>query len=157
MIADHNDPEQRKERHQLRRQQNRNKLEKEIKGMNSEEIKLFLAGKKKAKLEQRDRTAMGLQLGTPILVDAVFEAKMNEKENKSLAIQIELIMKAIKHVENPPGIHLCSVGGKFKTQLEKMGYQHWILTSTADDVVEVAKKLNKQPVYLSPDAQEEIT
>ena len=42
---------------------------------------------------------------------------MNEKENKSLACQIELIMKIIKHIENPPGIHLCSVQGGIKSQL----------------------------------------
>lgn len=37
-----------------------------------------------------------------------------------------------------------------------MKYNYWTLTSSADNVVEVAKKLNKKPVYLSPDASEEL-
>lgn len=65
-------------------------------------------------------------------------------------------MKSIKHIEDPPGIHLCSVAGGLKTQLERMRYQHWILTSSADNVLEVAKKLNKKPVYLSPDSPDEL-
>ena len=77
---------------------------------------------------------------------------MNLKENKSLGTQIELIMKAIKHTDKPPGIHLCSVGGFAKDQLERMGYQYWTLTSSSDDIIEVSKKLGKQPIYLSPDA-----
>jgi hypothetical protein len=36
--------------------------------------------------------------GQMIILDLVFESKMNEKENRSLGSQIELIMKAIKHV-----------------------------------------------------------
>ena len=36
--------------------------------------------------------------GQVIMVDLAFEELMNGKENKSLAKQIELIMKGIKHV-----------------------------------------------------------
>lgn len=59
-------------------------------------------------------------------------------------------------MENPPGIHLCSVSGGFKEQLEKMRYQHWILKSNTQNVLEVAHKLNKNPVYLSPDSPHEL-
>ena len=69
-----------------------------------------------------------------------------------MAIQIELIMKSLKHLEKPPGIHLCSVLGGIKAQLEKMNYKYWTLTSSEEDVVTVAKKMGKNPVYLSPDA-----
>lgn len=97
-----------------------------------------------------------LQTGLPILIDAVYESKMNPKENKSLAIQIQLIMKTIKNMENPPGIHLCSIHGFAKGQLERMGYQHWTLTSSSENIIEVSKKLGKKPVYLSPDAPEPL-
>lgn len=63
-------------------------------------------------------------------------------------------MKALKHIEDPPGIHLCSVAGGLKTQLEKMKYNYWTLTSSPDNIIEVAKKMNKKPVYLSPDAED---
>lgn len=36
--------------------------------------------------------------GHVIILDLVYEGKMNSKENKSLGSQIELIMKAIRHV-----------------------------------------------------------
>ena len=42
---------------------------------------------------------------------------MNEKENRSLAKQIELIMRAIKHFEEPPSVHLCSFDGDLKQQM----------------------------------------
>lgn len=41
-----------------------------------------------------------------------------------------------------------------KLQLEKMRYQHWVLSSNAESVLEVAQKINKKLVYLSPDAEE---
>ena len=34
---------------------------------------------------------------------------------------MELIMKAIRHIDDPPSIHLCSYGGQAQAQLEKMG------------------------------------
>lgn len=37
-----------------------------------------------------------------------------------------------------------------------MGYHHWILNSNKEDVLEVAKRIGKKPVYLSPDAHDEL-
>lgn len=92
----------------------------------------------------------------PILLDLVYEKKMNDKENKSLGVQIELIMKCIKHIDDPPGIHLCSVQGGIKAQLEKMSYHYWTLSSSEEDVIAVGKKMNKKLVYLSPDAPDPL-
>ena len=66
-------------------------------------------------------------------------------------------MKAIKHMEDPPGIHLCSVGGLGLEQLQKMKYQYWTLKSNSEDILEVAKALKKKPIYLSPDAPDHLT
>ena len=93
----------------------------------------------------------------PILIDIVYEERMNSKENRSLCTQVELIMKAIRHMEDPPGIHLCSVQGFAKEQLQKMRYQFWKLKSNEEDILEVAKKMNKKPIYLSPDAPDPLT
>ncbi len=38
-------------------------------------------------------------------------------------------MKAIKHFEDAPGIHLCSFKGGIKSQLEKMGYGYWTMST----------------------------
>ena len=66
-------------------------------------------------------------------------------------------MKAIKHMDDPPGIHLCSVGGAALDQLTKMQYKYWVLKSNEEDVLEVAKSMNKKAIYLSPDAPDELT
>ena len=58
-----------------------------------------------------------MESGQVMMIDMVYEDKMNPKENKSLTKQIELIMKAIKHIDNPPSIHLCSFGGQAQIQL----------------------------------------
>ena len=55
-------------------------------------------------------------------------------------------------MEEPPGIHLCSVGGFGLERLQKMNYEFWTLKSNPENVLEVAKSLNKKPIYLSPDA-----
>lgn len=66
-------------------------------------------------------------------------------------------MKAVKHLEDPPGIYLCSVGGSFEAQLKKMRSENWVLKQSTDNILEVAKKINKKPVYLSPDAEDELS
>jgi Trm5-related predicted tRNA methylase len=55
--------------------------------------------------------------GQMIILDLVYEGKMNNKENKSLGSQIELILKAIRYVENPPSVHLCNFKGGIKSIL----------------------------------------
>jgi hypothetical protein len=61
-------------------------------------------------------------------------------------------MKAIKHVEIPPSIHLCSFKDGIKSHLEKMRYEHWAVTAHEEDVSTFGKFINKRLIYLSPDA-----
>jgi hypothetical protein len=72
---------------------------------------VFLDARKEKKRIAKEKMMQALIDGQQVLVDMVYEKVMNEKENKSLAIQVELIMKTIRHLNNPPGIHLCNVGG----------------------------------------------
>ncbi len=81
---------------------------------------------------------------------------MNDKENRSLAKQVELIMKAIKQFKEPPSIHLCSFEGGIKQQMQKMGYEYWAVTVHQENLVQTGKEFNKKLVYLSPDAQLEL-
>ena len=73
--------------------------------------------------------------GQVFMLDLVYDDFMNGKEKKSLAKQIELIMIAIKRIESPPSIHLCSFQGGIKEQLEKMGYQHWPIWTYTENIV----------------------
>jgi Trm5-related predicted tRNA methylase len=52
-----------------------------------------------------------IKIGLPILVDFVYEEHMNSKERTSLAVQIELIYKSMRKLDNPCSLHLCSLGG----------------------------------------------
>lgn len=94
-----------------------------------------------------------METGQVMMIDIVFEDRMGAKENKSLAKQIELITKVIKHTEDPPSIHLCSFGGLVQGHLEKMGLKYLPLITHLEDIVEVGQKLGKKLVYLSPDAE----
>jgi Trm5-related predicted tRNA methylase len=49
--------------------------------------------------------------GLPILIDLVYEGRMNTKERTSLSVQIELIYKSMRKLDNPCSLHLCSMGG----------------------------------------------
>ena len=90
--------------------------------MTEEEAKKFKKEAKYKRKEEREKVRKAMGTGQVMMIDLVFEDKMNGKENKSLGKQVELIMKAIKHIDNPPSIHLCSFGGQAKTILERMGY-----------------------------------
>jgi hypothetical protein len=62
-------------------------------------------------------------------------------------------MKAIKYVDDPPSIHLCSFKGGIKEQLIKMRYEFWPLTVHEKNIKEVGDLLGKKLIYLSPDAE----
>ena len=38
-----------------------------------------------------------------------------------------------------------------------MNYGHWTMVSSPLNVIEICQQLNKKPVYLSPEAQNELT
>ena len=50
-------------------------------------------------------------------------------------------MKAIRHIDDPPSIHLCSYGGQVQTQLEKMGVEHWFISLHKEDVLEIGQRM----------------
>lgn len=92
-------------------------------------------------------------VGQMMILDLVYEDKMNQKENKSLGKQIQLIMRAIKFAKEPPSVHVCNFQGGVKSLMEKMSYQHWAVTVHEEDLSIFRKTLqNKRLIYLSPDA-----
>ena len=124
-----NDEELKKKRNKERRQMEKDRLLKITSTMTEEERSKFKKERAQRRKEERERVKQAMATGQVMMIDLVFEDKMNGKENKSLAKQVELITKAIKHIDDPPSIHLCSFGGQAQTQLEKMGYQHWSITT----------------------------
>ena len=92
--------------------------------------------------------------GQVMMIDLNYESNMAPRETKSLCKQVELIMKVIKHVDDPPSIHLCSYGGGLtQEQFEKMGIEYWSITSHSENFFEIAQSMQKKVVYLSPDAE----
>lgn len=153
---DMNDPELKKKRNHERRQAEKNKISSILATLSPEEVKKFVVERKQAKELGRQRAIQGMLNGQTIMVDLVFESRMNGKENKSLSKQIELITQAVKKADNPPSLHLCSFGGGIQQQLQKMGMQYWHLTTHTENIAEVAAKLGKRPIYLSPDAEKDL-
>lgn len=67
--------------------------------MSQEEVKTFMKERKEKKKEEREKVLKAMNTGQVMMIDLVFEEKMNGKENKSLTKQIQLIMKGIKHID----------------------------------------------------------
>lgn len=67
-----------------------------IDNMTKEEAREYLDERKKERAFKKQRVREAMGHGQVIMLDLVYETSMNEKENKSLAKQIELIMRDIK-------------------------------------------------------------
>lgn len=66
--------------------------------MTPEEANEFMRKKNIKKKQDQERIRIAKKNGHPIMIDLVFEERMNGKENKSLAKQIELIYKGLRHL-----------------------------------------------------------
>lgn len=130
-----NDADMKRKRNIERRNAEKAKMNQIISNMSEEQLRNFIEGRKQKKKEEKEKVRNAMHTGQVIMVDLAFEEFMNGKENKSLAKQIELIMKGIKHVDEPPSIHLCNFQGSIIAQLEKMGYNFWPLTTHAENIV----------------------
>ncbi len=78
----------RKQRNHERRQADKAKLLKIKETMSQEEIKTFMKERKEKKKEEREKVLKAMNTGQVMMIDLVFEEKMNGKENKSLTKQI---------------------------------------------------------------------
>ena len=105
------------------------RLHQVIDNMAEEEKRRYLDEKKQKKREEKEKVRAAMEKGRLIMIDLVYEARMNDKENTSLGKQVELIMCMIKGAKEPPSIHLCSFSGRAEAQLTKMGYQNWAVTA----------------------------
>lgn len=56
--------------------------------MSQEEVKTFMKERKEKKKEEREKVLKAMNTGQVMMIDLVFEEKMNGKENKSLTKQI---------------------------------------------------------------------
>ena len=65
--------------------------------MTPEEANKFQRENSERKKLERERVKQAMETGQVMMIDIVFEDRMGAKENKSLAKQIELITKVIKH------------------------------------------------------------
>lgn len=114
---DMNDADLKRKRNIERRNAEKAKMNQIISTMTPEELKAFIEDRKRKRKEEKEKVRNAMATGQVIMVDLAYEEMMNGKENKSLAKQIELIMKGIKHVEEPPSVHLCSFQGGVVAQL----------------------------------------
>jgi len=68
--------------------------------MTEEEKRAFLDNRKQQRKDFKNKAKDFLEQekGIPFIIDVAYENRMDDKENKSLAIQIDLIVKAIKRM-----------------------------------------------------------
>jgi Trm5-related predicted tRNA methylase len=90
------DPELKRQTRQQQKQAEKAKLHRIIESMSEAEARAYLDERKARRAEEKGRVRAAMGSGQVFMIDLVFEGKMNEKENKSLTKQIELIMRAIK-------------------------------------------------------------
>lgn len=67
--------------------------------MTEEELSEFYTLRNQKKKEDREKVRKSVLTGQVMIIDLVYEDRMNSKENRSLAKQIELIMQSIKQLD----------------------------------------------------------
>lgn len=67
--------------------------------MTEEELSEFYTLRNQKKKEDREKVRKSVLTGQVMIIDLVYEDRMNPKENRSLAKQIELIMQSIKQLD----------------------------------------------------------
>lgn len=92
-----------------------------------------------------------------VCIDLNFNSEFNnERELRSLAVQIRLSYIELKHSENPVSLHLTSLqDGIVKNILTSQGYENWFIKTHEEPVEELFPCSDL--IYLSPDAEEPLT
>ena len=67
--------------------------------MTEEELSEFYTLRNQKKKEDREKVRKSVLTGQVMIIDLFYEDRMNPKENRSLAKQIELIMQSIKQLD----------------------------------------------------------
>lgn len=83
---------------------------------------------------------------------------MSDREIRSLSLQIAHTIGANKELPQPIKLHLTNFTGKQKTELEKQGCHSWMIHLHEESIEDVIRnnKIEKEFIYLSPDAEDEL-
>ena len=112
-------------------------------------------------VETEKRLKEGLKTGMRICIDCGFEDQMSIKENKSLASQINFTYGRVRSSKFTYNLTLLNYKGIIQQQAEKRGMTRCHLTfeprSLSEMLDQKAFGETTEVVYLSPDAEEELT
>lgn len=144
-----------------RRQEKRRQL---LDGMSKDERAAFLAEEKIALAQQaaavKAKLEAGKAKGRRIVIDCEFEAKMSDRENKSLIAQLKYIYSKMKKSPVPVSLTLTGYGGRLEELIKYHNAEQWemhweprtLAALLADGMLEKEKT-----VYLSPDASDVVS
>lgn len=107
--------------------------------------------------ERNERIAKGLKEGIKIGFDLSYDHVMSKNENLSLGFQLCHVYNVVKRSQNLLSLNMCGVKGMLKNELAKFGSAYWIANLTEDSVDVYFKDRIQDIIYLSPDADEELT
>lgn len=93
--------------------------------------------------------------GQRIVIDCMFDDKMNEKEIKSLVQQLGYVYSSNKKSANPANLSITGIGPNVEKQLKKVNYDKWKVPFKNEDYISLYPK--DQLVYLTADSSETLT
>lgn len=151
-----------KEREKRRHLKNRDEIYQKVKNMSFEEKDkyLFKYYKDKLSLKKRNREQFKLSYDSnfKICFDLSYDEFMSEREIKSLSIQLSYCYSLNKKNKNKISYYFTNISNKLRNILNQRHAERWSVHYYDKPfyLVEELINLNKEFVYLSPNAEEEL-
>jgi len=111
-------------------------------------------------MDRRKRSEEAFESGTPLVLDLAFGEMMREQERCSLGSQLMFAYASNSRARQPMSLWMTGVeeGGEMDGALKRLcGTDRWLVHKTKQCYVEQFKDRKQDLVYLTADAEEEIT
>ena len=151
-----------KQRKYNKRQNKRRRVYQEVKQMTQEEKQKYYDNYFKEKEQKKEQAKEGTKNAYNsnfiICFDLDYNECMDKKEKKSLVCQLSLCYYLNKHNKNKISFYLTGNINDIKNELKKQNADKWYIHFVEKPFFQIdeLKKLNKEFVYLSPDAEEDL-
>lgn len=162
------EPSYKSQHGKLKRKAQRHRRQKKrrdfLDSMTKEEREIYLANEKielaKKEEEIKQKLDQGKIDGRRIIIDCEYEAKMSDRENKSLISQLKYIYSKMKKTPIHLSLTITGYGGRLSELIKYHNAEQWQMNWEPRSLEQLLKDgiLDKEKtVYLSPDATETVT
>ena len=151
-----------KERNYNRRQNEKQKIYQQVKNMSKEEKEKFYDNyfKEKEMLKEKIKEDLNNAYNSNFIIcfDLNYNSYMDWKEQKSLVSQLSLCYSINKHNKKKINFYFTNMTKDLMDKLNKNGAENWKVHYHDSPFYSIEEliKLNKQFVYLTPDAEEDL-